>query len=67
VHSVWLEQMGEGLAVCSSEMVDAHCVDEPVAEASLSRSSDVAPESLVTTYGMGDTIHASADKSYLGF
>jgi hypothetical protein len=34
--------MGEGLAVCSSEMVDAHCVDEPVAEASMSRSSDVA-------------------------
>jgi hypothetical protein len=59
--------MGEGLVVCSGEMVDVHCVDEPVAEASMSRSSDVVPERLVTTYGMGDAVHASTDKSYLGF
>jgi hypothetical protein len=39
VHSVRLEQLGEGLPVCSGETVAAHWVDEPVAEASASRSS----------------------------
>jgi hypothetical protein len=39
--------------MCSGETVAAHWVDEPVAEASASRSSDV--------------IHALADEPYSGF
>jgi hypothetical protein len=52
VHSVRLERLGEGLAVCSSKMVAAHWVEEPVAKASAS--------------GMEDVVHASADEPYSG-
>jgi hypothetical protein len=58
VHSVRLEQLGEGLAVCSGETVAAHWVVEPVAEASASGSSGVAPKNLVVAYGMEDAVHA---------
>jgi hypothetical protein len=54
-----LERLGEGLVVCSGEMVAAQWVDEPVAEASVSGSSDAAPESSVIAYGMEDPVHAS--------
>jgi hypothetical protein len=67
VHSMRLEQLGEGLVVHSGEMVAAHWVDEPVAEASASGSSSAAPESLVIAYGMEDAIHASTGKPYSGF
>jgi hypothetical protein len=43
VHSGRLEQLGKGLVVLSSEIVAAHWVDEPVAEASTSRSLGAAP------------------------
>jgi hypothetical protein len=58
VHSVRLERLGEDLAVRSSKMVAAHCVDEPVAEASASGSSGATPKSLVVAHGMEDTVHA---------
>jgi hypothetical protein len=45
VHYVRLEQLGEGLAVCSSETVAAHWVDELVAEVSTSGSSGAALKS----------------------
>jgi hypothetical protein len=53
VHSVRLEQLGEGFVVCSSEMVATHWVDEPVAEASASGSSSAVPQSSVVAYGNG--------------
>jgi hypothetical protein len=59
--------MGEGLAVCSGEMVVAHWVEEPVAEAFASGSLDAAPESLVVVSRMEDDVHASADKPNSGF
>jgi hypothetical protein len=58
VHSVRLERLGEDLAVCSSEMVAAHWVDEPVAEASASESLGTLPESSIVAYGMEDIPHA---------
>jgi hypothetical protein len=58
VYSVRLERLGENLAVRSGEMVAAHWVDEPVAEASTSRSSCAAPKSSVVAYGMEDDVHA---------
>jgi hypothetical protein len=67
VHSTRLEWLGEGFAIRSGEMVAAHWVDEPVAEASAFGSSGTAPESLVVAYGMEDTIHASMGEPYLGF
>jgi hypothetical protein len=60
VHSARLEQLGEGFVVCSDEMVAAHWVKEPMAEASASRSLDTMPESLVVVSRMDDAIHASA-------
>jgi hypothetical protein len=62
-----LEQLGEGLAVCSGETVAADWVEEHVAEASASGSLDVAPESSVTASGMEDVVHASTDEPYSGF
>jgi lipid-binding SYLF domain-containing protein len=62
-----LERLGKGLAVCSSETVAAHWVDEHVAEASASGSLDAAPESSVAASRMGDNVHASVDKPYSGF
>jgi hypothetical protein len=50
--------LGEDLAVCSSEMVAAHWVDEPVAEASTSESLGTLPESSIVAYGMEDVAHA---------
>jgi hypothetical protein len=67
VHSVRLEQLGEGLAVRSGEMVAAHWVDEPVVEAFASGSLDAVPESSVVEYGMEDTVHASMGKPYSDF
>jgi hypothetical protein len=64
---VRLQRLGEGLAVCSGETVAAHWVDEPVAEASASGSSNAAPESSVVAYGMEDAIHASTGEPYSGF
>jgi hypothetical protein len=58
VHSVRLERLGENIAVCSSETVAAHWVDEPVAEASASRSSGAMPESSVVASRMEDVVHA---------
>jgi hypothetical protein len=62
-----LEWLGEGVVVCYGEMVAAHWVDEPVAKAYAFGSLDATPESLVAASGMGDAIHASADKPYSGF
>jgi hypothetical protein len=62
-----LEWLGEGFAIHSGEMVAAHWVDEPMAEASAFGSSGTTPESLVVAYGMEDTIHASTGEPYLGF
>jgi hypothetical protein len=60
--------LGEGLDVCSGEMVAAHWVEEPMVEASTSGSSDVALESSVAVSRMEDDVHASADKKpYSGF
>jgi hypothetical protein len=67
VHSMRLERLGKGLAVCSGETVPAHWVEEPVAEASTSGSLDTAPESLVTVSGMEGIVHASVDEPYSGF
>jgi hypothetical protein len=64
---VRLERLGEGLVVRSGEMVAAHWVDEPVAEASASGSLNTAPESLVVAYGMEDVVHALTGKPYSGF
>jgi hypothetical protein len=58
VHSVRLERLGEGLVVRYGETVAAHWVDEPMAQASASRSSGAAPKSLVIAYGMEDVVHA---------
>jgi hypothetical protein len=55
---VRLEQLGEGLAAHSVEMVAAHWVDESVAEASTSGSAATVPESSVFAYGMEDAAHA---------
>jgi hypothetical protein len=55
---VRFERLGEGLAICSGEMVIVHCVDELGAEASASRSLGTAPESSAVAYGMEGTIHA---------
>jgi hypothetical protein len=49
--------LGEDRAACSSEMVAAHWLDEPGAEASASESSGAVPESSVVAYGMKDTVH----------
>jgi hypothetical protein len=67
VHSVRLEPLGEGLALCSGETVAAHWVDEPMAEASASGSLDAVPKSSVAASGMGDAIHAPTDKPYSSF
>jgi hypothetical protein len=67
VHSVRLEWLGEGLVVRSGETVAAHWVDEPVAEASASRSSGAATESSVVAFGMEDAVHASMGEPYSGF
>jgi hypothetical protein len=67
VHSVRLEQLGEGHAVRYGETVAAHYVDEPVAEASASESSDAAPERLVVASRMEDVVHASVNESCSGF
>jgi hypothetical protein len=67
VHFVRLERLDEGLVVRSGETVAAHWVDEPVAEAFASRSSDAAPESLVVAYGMEGVVHPSTDEPYSGF
>jgi hypothetical protein len=67
VHSMRLEHLDQGLAICSGKMVAAHWVDELVAEASASGSSDTSPESLVVAYGMEDVVHASTGKPYSGF
>jgi hypothetical protein len=67
VHYVRLEWLGEGLAVRFGEMVVAHWVDEPIAEASASRSSDAAPESSVVASRMEDAVHGSSDKPCSGF
>jgi hypothetical protein len=67
VHYVRLEWLGEGLAIRSGEMVAAHWVNEPVAEAYASGSSDAAPKSLVIEFGMEDDLHASADEPCSGF
>jgi hypothetical protein len=64
---VRLERLGEGLAIRSAETVAAHWVDEPLAEASASGSSDAMPESSVVAYGMEDTVHASTGEPYSGF
>jgi hypothetical protein len=58
VHSVRLERLGEGLAVCSSETVATHWVDEPVAEAYASGSSGAMPKSLFIVDGMEGAVHA---------
>jgi hypothetical protein len=57
VYSWRLEQLGEDRAACSSEMVAAHWLDEPRAEASASKSSGAVLESSVVAYGMKDTVH----------
>jgi hypothetical protein len=67
VHSLRLERLGEGLAVCSSEVVATYWVNEPVAEASASGSLGIAPESLVIAYGMEDAVHASTGEPYSVF
>jgi hypothetical protein len=67
VHSVRLEQLGEGHAVRYGETVAAHYVDEPVAEASASKSLVTAPESLVVAFGMEDVVHALVNESCSGF
>jgi hypothetical protein len=67
VHSVRLERLGEGLAICSGETIVAHWVEEPVAEASASGSLDVVPESSVAVSRMEDVAHASADEPYSSF
>jgi hypothetical protein len=67
VHSARLEQLGDGLAVCSGEMVTAHWVDEPVAEASAFGSLVAVPESTVAASGMDDVVHALVDKPCSGF
>jgi hypothetical protein len=64
---VSLERLGEDLAVHSGEMIAAHRVDEPVAEAFAYESSGVAPESLVIACGMEYVVHASTDEPYSGF
>jgi hypothetical protein len=58
VHFVRLERLGEDLAVRSGEMVAAHSVDEPVAEASASESLGAVPESSIIAYRMEDVVHA---------
>jgi hypothetical protein len=55
---VWLERLGEGLAVCSGEMVAAHSLNELGAEVSASGSLGTALESSVIAYGMEDVVHA---------
>jgi hypothetical protein len=55
---VWLEQLGEGLAVCSGETVAAHSLNELGAEASASGSSGAVLESSVVAYGLEDIVHA---------
>jgi hypothetical protein len=67
VHSVRLERLGEGLAAHSGETIAAHLVDEPMAEASTSRSLGAVPESSIVAYGMKDAVHASTGEPYLGF
>jgi hypothetical protein len=62
-----LERLSEELAVCSDEMVAAHWVNEPVAEASASGSSGAGPKSLVVAYRMEDAVHASMGEPYSGF
>jgi hypothetical protein len=67
VHSVRLERLDEGLALRPGEMVATHWADEPMTEASTSRSSDAAPESSIVASGMEDVVHASAGEPYSGF
>jgi hypothetical protein len=67
VHYVGLDRLGEGLAVCFGEAVAAHWVDEPMTEASASRSSNTTPESSVVAYGNEDVVHASMGEPYSGF
>jgi hypothetical protein len=64
---VRLERLGEGLAIYSGEMVAAHWVEEPMAEASASGSSDAMPKISVVASGMEDVVRASVDEPYLGF
>jgi hypothetical protein len=67
VHSVRLEQLGEGLAVSSSETVVAHYGVVLVVEASASRNSNIASRNLVAASIMEDAIHASVGEPYSGF
>jgi hypothetical protein len=67
VHSVRLEQLGEGLAVSSSETIVAHYGVVLVVEASASRNSDIASRNLVAASIMEDAIHASVGEPYSGF
>jgi hypothetical protein len=68
VHSVRLEQLGEGLAACSGEIVAA-CLSEVLAtvKASASGSSDVAPRNSVTAFGMEDADPTSVGEPCSGF
>jgi hypothetical protein len=63
---VRLEWLGECLAICFGEMVAAHWVNEPVAEASTSGSFGAAPESSVIAYEMEDVVHALMGGPYSG-
>jgi hypothetical protein len=64
---VRLEWLGEGLAVCSGETVHVHWVDEPIAKASASGSSDAASQSSVVASRMKDVVHTSTDEPCSGF
>jgi hypothetical protein len=64
---VRLERLDEDLALSPGEMVATHWADEPVTEASASRSSDAAPESSIIASGMEDVVHASAGEPYSSF
>jgi hypothetical protein len=59
--------VGRGPCYTFWRAVAAHWLDEPGAEASVSGSSGVAPESSVIAYGMEDVVHASTGEPYSGF
>jgi hypothetical protein len=61
-----LEQLGEGLAACSGEMVAAHLGAVLAIRASASVSSDAAPESSIAASRMEDVVHTSVGESYSG-
>jgi hypothetical protein len=67
VHYVRLEQLGEGLVVCSGEMVATHWIDLPIDEASASGSLDTTPENSVVASGMEDAVHESMSEPSSGF